>query len=92
MSQEVTTALFDLEEPLRDATDIVQAIHMLGSSEEVPADQRGPLITLARLALEKLQFVATERTRLSVLVAGHLTAPVGRQKSKRRSPRYRADN
>jgi hypothetical protein len=47
MSEEVVTALFDLEEPLRDAADIAQAIHMLGSSGEVPEDQRGPLITLA---------------------------------------------
>jgi hypothetical protein len=83
MSEEVTTALFDLEEPLRDAADIVQAIRMLGSSEEVPEDQRGPLITLAGLALEKLKWVAKERTRLSVLAAGQPTAPVKRKNSKR---------
>lgn len=71
MSEEITTALFDLEEPLRDAVDIVQAIRMMGSSEEIPKDQRGPLITLAGLALEKLERVAKERTRLSVLAAGH---------------------
>jgi hypothetical protein len=35
MSEEITAALFDLEEPFRDAADIVQAIRMLGSSEEV---------------------------------------------------------
>ena len=58
MSDEVATALFDLQEPLRDAADIVQALRMMGSSEEVPEDQRGPLITIAGLALEKLEWVA----------------------------------
>jgi hypothetical protein len=53
MSDEVATTLFDLEEPLRNAADIVHAIRMLGSSEEVPEDQRGPLITLAGLAPAK---------------------------------------
>jgi len=75
MSEEVATALFDLEEPLRDAADIVQAIRMMGSSEEVSADQRGPIITLAGPALEKLQWIASERTRLSTLAASKPTTP-----------------
>ncbi len=55
MTEDVADGLFDLEEPVRDAADIVQAIRMLGSSQEVPKDQRGPLVTLARLTLDKLE-------------------------------------
>ena len=80
LSEKITTALFDLEEPLRDAADIVQAIRMLGSSEEVPKDQRGPLITLAGLALDKLQLVARERNRLSGLTPQSRFTPVSIQK------------
>jgi hypothetical protein len=65
MTEEVAEGLFDLEEPVRDAADIVQAIRMLGSSEEVSEDNRGPIITLARLALDKLEWVAKERTRVA---------------------------
>jgi len=67
---EVAEGLFDLEVPVRDAADIVQAIRMLGSSEEVSKDHRGPIITLANLALERLALVANERTRLAQLASG----------------------
>ena len=75
MTEKVAEGLFDLEEPVRDAADIVQAIRMLGSSEEISKDHKGPIITLAQLALDKLELVAKERTRLAVLAASQPAAP-----------------
>ena len=55
-------AVLDLEEPLADATRLVQALRMLGDGMECDgADQGAPIATVARAALDRLDDLTRER-------------------------------